>query len=53
MRCSKHDCNQYALASSVGGGLCRTHFYEQRTTVEMDRLSKLVSVLASVNEWAI
>ena len=23
MRCSKHDCNQYALASSAGGGLCR------------------------------
>ena len=50
MRCSKHDCNQYALASSVGGGLCRTHFFEARRPTTLD---KLVSVLASVNEWAI
>ena len=50
MRCSKHDCNQYALAHSVGGGLCRTHFFESRRPTTLD---KLVGALASVNEWAI
>ena len=50
MRCSKNDCNQYALASSVGGGLCRTHFFESRRPTTLD---KLVGALASVNEWAI
>ena len=49
-RCTKDGCNQYALAHSVGGGLCRTHFFEARRDTTVD---KLVSVLASVNEWAI